>query len=222
MRALFALERRQYARTRRALREAETTYAQMNSADRRPYLVLVDSFTGTLDVAQQRHDAAASRLATLKRRYNPAFRTERAWAAALEGDLALAGGRLQAAADAYASGEPSGRMWLSTLMFVTSSIANHLPSRDGPARVAAARGDLQGAVQAYRRLTSANGEQKWSAMLEPRYVLEIARLLARAGNTGAAAAEYRRFLELWKNADPDLPELAEARRALASTEGASR
>jgi len=27
--------------------------------------------------------------------------------------------------------------------------------------------------------------------------------------------EYRRFLELWKNADKELPELAEARAALA-------
>jgi TolB-like protein/Tfp pilus assembly protein PilF len=222
LRALFALERRQYARTRQALREADTTYARMNPEDRRPYLVLLDSLTGTLDVAQQQPDAAASRLAALKRRYNPAFRTERAWAAMLEGDLALAAGRLPAAADAYASGEPDGRMWLSSLMLGTSIIANHLPSRDGPARVAKARGDLPGAIQAYRRLTSANGEQKWSAMLEPRYVLEIARLLARTGDAGGAAAEYRRFLELWKNADVDLPELAEARRALASTGGASR
>ena len=57
-------------------------------------------------------------------------------------------------------------------------------------------------------------EQKWVAAFEPRYVLEIARLLHQAGNNGAARQEYQRFLDLWKGADPELPELAEARRAI--------
>ena len=33
----------------------------------------------------------------------------------------------------------------------------------------------------------------------------------KAGERDAARAEYQRFLEYWKAADPDLPELAEAR-----------
>jgi hypothetical protein len=52
-------------------------------------------------------------------------------------------------------------------------------------------------------------------MLEPRYILEIARLLEKTGDKNAAVMEYGRFLDLWKHADPDLPELAEARRAVA-------
>ena len=41
-------------------------------------------------------------------------------------------------------------------------------------------------------------------MLEPRYVLELARLLDAEGNAAAARVEYARFLKLWTNADPDL------------------
>jgi hypothetical protein len=52
-------------------------------------------------------------------------------------------------------------------------------------------------------------------MLEPRYVLELARLLEKTGDTANAKKEYGRLLTLWKNADPDLPELNEARRATA-------
>jgi hypothetical protein len=53
---------------------------------------------------------------------------------------------------------------------------------------------------------------RWS--FEPRYVLEIARLLERTGDNAGARQEYQRFQDLWKNADPGLPELAEAKRAL--------
>jgi hypothetical protein len=45
-------------------------------------------------------------------------------------------------------------------------------------------------------------------------VLEVARLLEKSGDRDGARAEYRRFLEFWKDADADLPELAEARKKI--------
>lgn len=42
-------------------------------------------------------------------------------------------------------------------------------------------------------------------------MLESARVLAQLGQKEAARDEYRRFLEFWKDADLDLPELREAR-----------
>jgi hypothetical protein len=49
-------------------------------------------------------------------------------------------------------------------------------------------------------------------VLEPRHILELARLLGQAGDKAGARVEYDRFLTLWANADAGLPELAEARR----------
>ena len=49
------------------------------------------------------------------------------------------------------------------------------------------------------------------SILEPRYVLALARLLERAGDAAGAKEQYRRFADLWKGADAGLPELAEAR-----------
>jgi tetratricopeptide (TPR) repeat protein len=94
-------------------------------------------------------------------------------------------------------------------------LANDVPGRDGAARVAVARGDLKGAIEIYRRLLANGPDAKWSPLFNPRYVLEIARLLEQLGDKTAARAEYERFLALWKNADTGLPELAEARRAVA-------
>jgi hypothetical protein len=45
-------------------------------------------------------------------------------------------------------------------------------------------------------------------------VLETARLLDEAGDKNSARTEYERFLEYWKDADPDLPELKEAKKYL--------
>ncbi len=52
-------------------------------------------------------------------------------------------------------------------------------------------------------------------MLDPLHVIALARVLDKAGQRDAARVEYQRFLELWKDADKELPQLAEARAALA-------
>jgi eukaryotic-like serine/threonine-protein kinase len=209
----FAFERQNYAAAREQLREAVKAYGQMTAQEQRPYLVLVDYTAGTVDVRQNQLDGAASQLEALKRRYIRELVTENSWAKTLEGDIALAQGRLQEAADAYASGEPPRRMWFSSLALAVSFLTNNLVSRDGLARVHKARGDLPRAIQEYRRLTSGNAN--WNSMLEPRYVLEIAKLLEATGDRAGALVEYSRFLDLWKQADSDLPELAEARQAVA-------
>jgi hypothetical protein len=52
-------------------------------------------------------------------------------------------------------------------------------------------------------------------VLEPLHIFELARLLAQQGDKAGVRVEYARFLELWAKADPGLPELMEAKQALA-------
>ena len=132
----------------------------------------------------------------------------------LEAEIALARGDLQQAASAFSASEPTRRMFDANFTG-TSVLFNDLPSRDGLARVAIARGDLDGAIKIYRDLLRYGPHSKWVAAYEPLYVLQIARLLEKKGDRKAALDEYQRFLTLWKNADADLPELAEAKRAVA-------
>ncbi|HEX9725554.1 MAG TPA: protein kinase [Vicinamibacteria bacterium] len=137
------------------------------------------------------------------------------WHRALEGEIALSAGDLAEAEKAFAAGEPTVKMFFSNGN-VVSVFANNLPFRDGRARAKKAQGDLAGAIDIYRGLLTPDIANKWTAMLEPRYVLELARLLDQTGQKEAARTEYERFLELWKDADPHLPELAEARSYLGS------
>jgi tetratricopeptide (TPR) repeat protein len=139
----------------------------------------------------------------------------------LEGEIALASGDLDRAEAAFAAGLPDGKMTFG-FRFPSVFFIHNSPSRDWRARICRARGDAAGAIAEYRRLLTPSAEQKFVGVLEPRYVLELARLLDQEGALEAAREEYQRFLELWKNADPDLPELAEARTRLARLDAGSR
>jgi tetratricopeptide (TPR) repeat protein len=52
----------------------------------------------------------------------------------------------------------------------------------------------------------------WRAANRARSLLGLARAQAAAGDRAAAQRTYVRLLEIWKHADPNLPELDEARR----------
>ena len=97
-----------------------------------------------------------------------------------------------------------------------SLVRNSFPFRDGTARARLARGNVDGAIESYRRLLTLDVAQKWTTVREPRLVLQLARALERKGDRAAAAQEYQRFLDLWARADSGLPEVAEARQKAKS------
>ena len=132
----------------------------------------------------------------------------------MRGEIALAANELDVAELAFLKGQPEFKMLFSNGFPMLSTFANHTPSRDGLARVKKAQRDAAGAIRIYRGLLTPDMSSKWTQMLEPRYVLELARLLDETGDKEGARAEYERFLELWKDADAGLPELKEARAYL--------
>jgi tetratricopeptide (TPR) repeat protein/predicted Ser/Thr protein kinase len=212
--SFLAIEREEYERALQDSGSAERTLASLPEETKRVGLVLVHLMSGLAQVRAGRVDRARGHLEMQERLFNSGVEPENWWHNALEGEIALATGDLEKAASTFSAGQPSKKMWFSTFNSNLSILANNLMSRDGLARVAKAREDLPRAIQIYRQLLSYGPDQKWVSAFEPRYVLEIARLLDRSGNSQAALKEYQRFLEFWKRADPGLPELPEARRAV--------
>ena len=72
------------------------------------------------------------------------------------------------------------------------------------------QGDARGAIQEFEALLTHRGVDPFSP-LHALARLELARSRARAGDAAGARADYDRFLELWADADRDLPALAAAR-----------
>ena len=212
--SLLAIERTQYARAAQDSRAARDIVERLPEERKRPYRVVADLLNGLAEARQGKVDAARSYLESQARNYKPELIVENWWHALLQGELALAR-RDYRQATTVLSGQPPGKMWFYLLDGAMSILANNALGRDALARAAKAQGDLAGAIGIYRGLLAHGPQQKFVSVFEPRYVLEIARLLQQMGDEPGARKEYERFLNLWKDADGDLPELAEARQALS-------
>ena len=91
--------------------------------------------------------------------------------------------------------------------------------RDVVPRAFQRKGDLDSAIAEYERLLRVDPATRDRRWIHPLYHYRLASLCQRAGRTDKAIAEYRRFLELWKDADGDRPELRDARKQLALVMG---
>jgi tetratricopeptide (TPR) repeat protein len=181
---------------------------------RHPFAQVADLLAGTANARSGKLAAARTELESLETPDDSQSRVENWFCHTLAGEIALASADLAAAESHFSTGEPESKMLFLVKDPLYTVFIHGLPFRDGLARVKKAQGDSAGAIETYRNLNTPGMSNKWTAMLEPRYVLEVARLLDETGDKEGARAEYQRFLELWKDADPELPELEEARQYL--------
>jgi len=87
--------------------------------------------------------------------------------------------------------------------------------RDIPARAYVKKGDLDKAIKEYEKITVFNPEDNDVRLIHPLYHYELAKLYEQKGYEGKAIDEYEKFLEIWKDADEDLPQPHDARKRLA-------
>jgi serine/threonine protein kinase/predicted Zn-dependent protease len=134
----------------------------------------------------------------------------------LHGELLLAEGNPDKAITACEKSPPWKIPYMSDR---DSMLAYNLPAlKDVLARAFVEKGDLGRAIAEYERLTSVGADSHDRQMVHPLYHYRLAVLYVRKNDPARAIEQYRRFLTLWKHADPDLQEIQDARQSLARLE----
>jgi tetratricopeptide (TPR) repeat protein len=91
----------------------------------------------------------------------------------------------------------------------------HLPPmRDGLARAYLAMGNHEKAIAIYEDMTTFNPESSNRCLIQPRYYYSLGKLYEEKGWKRRAIEKYEKFLDLWKDADPGLAEVEDARKRL--------
>jgi tetratricopeptide (TPR) repeat protein len=82
-------------------------------------------------------------------------------------------------------------------------------------------GEHEKAIAEYEWLTTAGPERRLCPLIHPLYHYRLALLYEETGRGDRAVERYERFLGSWIHADPDRPEIADAKARLARLRNAT-
>jgi len=179
---------------------------------------------GLLAIEEGRFDSVGSEISTMQAALTRVEGRDKDRIAVLrdlvQGEALLAQGDLEAA---LAAGQracgPGSPYWICGFRYWGWFNESASYNMDLAAKILAEKGDIAQAIAEYERLLKVPFTYKSVLFIHPLYHYRLGLLYERAGETAKAEAQYRRFLELWKDADAGLSEVEDARKRLAGLTG---
>jgi len=174
-------------------------------------------YGGLLDLKEGRLASARARLAEMKTVLSELKIDKDSDYDRLLGEILIAEGK---AGEAVPILEKSSPKVMISLSYGPTLIAYNFPIlHDTLARAYEQSGATDKAIAEYERLATFSLRPKEPFLVHPRYHYLLAKLYERKGEKAKAAERYKRFLDVWKDADPGLTEIADAKSRLASLTG---
>jgi tetratricopeptide (TPR) repeat protein/predicted Ser/Thr protein kinase len=219
LQAWFCYDREEYNKGRRLMQDYFDFNKSYDPSAIRINTSLLEHYLALLDVRQGRIESAKERAqkATLLGVQEPVERPS--WTAQgrqlnriVQAEIALAEGKTGEVIATFekgsvlsAPGTDPPELMLHNMPF----------EQDVLARAYQKAGNLDKAIEEYRQLITFDPSSQDRRMRIPVYHYRLARLYEEKGLKDKAAEQYRVFLDLWKDADMGLPELADAKKRLA-------
>ena len=173
---------------------------------------------GNVDVREGRIDSAKSRMAETKSlmlelsEKEPYWKTQpKIFSESLQMEVMIAEGAFD---EAIAVGEKIYPLGIVS-MGMKELLSHNIPFlQDMLALAYYQNGELDKAITEYERLITFDPNGKDRRLINPKYHYLLAKLYEEKEWKGKAIEQYEKFLEIWKNADKDLPELIYTKRRL--------
>jgi tetratricopeptide (TPR) repeat protein len=168
---------------------------------------------GLNDVKQGKIDSAKSHLKQLEILL-PKMSTPSDWGYyQLLGEVLLAEKSYDEAISALKDAKQRKMPWI----WVTSSIFgyNFNTTEALLAQAYKKKGDLDKAIEILERLTDLNAENRKGRLIYPKNYYDLALCYEMKGQKAKAIKHYKKFLDLWKDADPGITEVEDARKRLS-------
>jgi len=101
------------------------------------------------------------------------------------------------------------------LPLLSATSGSHLPLAYHTGLAYYKAGELENARQEYERVTSLTNGRQGRGDLYAKSFYMLGKIYEEQGNKSKAIENYEKFLDLWKNADPGLIEVEDAKQRLA-------
>ncbi len=189
-------------------------YPEYASSNKNYYSLLL----GLIDLGEGRVVSAKARLAEMNSLF-PELRPSSKEGATfdinfLQAEILLAEGSYEKAVSVFEKASPTSPPFLQ---YTGQIIGYNTPFlKDVLARAYQQKGDLDKAITEYERLITFDPNTKGRCLIHPKYHFRLARLYEEKGWKGKAIDQYQKFLDLWKDADPGMAEVEEAKNRLAA------
>jgi tetratricopeptide (TPR) repeat protein len=210
----------EYNLARQSFQRCYDFWLKRNPAYRSTYLTGMSFVLGWVDLKEGRLEAAKAKLKEIESllpSVDPASQGMLTGAfRLLNADVLLADNLPEKAIDA---GQKIGTEDFQN-MNMSGLVQYNTPFlKDVLARAYWKKGDLDKAIAVYQRLTTIDPNNQVCYLIHPLYHYRLGLVYEQKGEKARAASEYEKFLAYWKDADPGLPEVEDARKRLAGLKG---